>query len=155
MFVLTFLQEQRPPAMCFDISLNSGSIVSSHPCSLLFPPHPAPASGSHIPVFRLCSTYVCLIGCNSVCSSEEGNKKEACFLKCSACSWDYLSIEASVMCRGEGKEIKQQEHLAHEFRDSSLGQGSTGQSALPLPLPLQFLSFLVKNQHLLEVFPSP
>ena len=52
----------------------------------------------------------------------------------------------------EGKEIKQQDHLAHEFRDSNLGQGSlaVGQSA---PLPhLQFLSFLVKSQHLLRYF---
>lgn len=72
--------------------------------------------------------------------------------QCSACSWDYLSVEASVQVQREGKDIKQQEHLAHEFRDSSLGQGSlaVGQRA-PLP-SLQFLSFLVKSQHLLGYF---
>ena len=31
------VQEQRPPAMCFSISLNSGSIISSSSCSMPFP----------------------------------------------------------------------------------------------------------------------
>lgn len=62
-----------------------------------------------------------------------------------------LPLHRNISLR-EGKEIKQQEHPAHECRESNLGQGSLAmvQSA-PLPHP-QFLSFLGKSQPLLGYF---
>lgn len=58
-------QEQRPPAMCFSISLNSGSIISSSSCSLPFPSPSLSSPLSHNPAVRLYSIYSCLICCNS------------------------------------------------------------------------------------------
>ena len=59
------LQEQRPPAMSFYISLNSGCIVSSHPCSLLFPSPPSPCPRFSHPCVQAVVTHICLICCNS------------------------------------------------------------------------------------------
>lgn len=84
-------QEQRPPAMCFSISLNSGSIISSSSCSL---PFPSPSlSSSFLTTLRSgCIPYTAASSAViPFWNSEEGNKREHGFLKCSACSWDYKS----------------------------------------------------------------